>query len=151
MDLKEQAIVQFCLGIMRFATVGAIVLYCLIHIGSGGILFDCDGKTFHYKNESDFDIISEFNITGSVTVLKELFLKYSFDGWLVSIPVFAYAHILHQGIPALTHPIKEKHLLRGYFNLMFAILGVIYMGLGLVVVIWFRDCTHETCTMNWVS
>lgn len=150
LDLKEQAIVQFLLGIMRFATVGAIILYCLVHIGSGGLLTDCKGGSSQsFINTSD--VFPEENMTNATITLHELFLEYSFSGWMVSIPVFAYAHILHQGIPALTHPIKEKNLLRGYFNLMFIVLGVIYMGLGLVVTIWFRDCTQETCTLNWVS
>ena len=151
LDLKEQAFIQFLLGIMRFATVAAIILYCLVHIGMGTLLMNCDGSTPNVSSSLfDLDDFPEANISDGVTTVKELFIGYSFKGWLISIPVFAYAHILHQGIPALTHPIKEKYLLRGYFNLMFLVLGTVYMGLGLVVTLWYRDCTQETCTLNWV-
>ena len=151
LDLKEQAFVQFLLGMMRFATVGAIILFCFVHLVSGEILLNKDGDPEivpNYSNSStSFPEIELYNATETA---REVFLKYDFNGWLVSIPVFAYAHILHQGIPALTHPIKEKHWLGGYINLMFLVLGLIYMALGLVVSFWFREFTIETCTLNWV-
>ncbi len=41
-------------------------------------------------------------------------LVFNFDpkGWLVAVPVLTYAFIIHQGIPSLTHPIKQKQYLR---------------------------------------
>ncbi len=151
LDLKEQAFIQFFLGLMRFGTVGAIILYCLALFGMGDLLTECDGSQEHYPEiNSSSSSIPYYNLTNGTPSIKELFIDYSFNGWLVSIPIFVYAHILHLGIPALTHPIKEKHLLRGYFNVLFLVLAVIYMSLGLVVSIWFRECTLENCTLNWV-
>ena len=146
LDLKEQAIIQFILGLMRFFTIGAIVIYSVVHLAQGDVLINCDGTSLNISNGSHWD-----DLYNSTSTIKEIAVDFNFSGWLISIPVFAYAHILHQGIPALTHPIKEKHWLRGYFNLLFVILGVFYMVLGVTVSLWFKVCTSETCTLNWVS
>ena len=135
LDLKEQAIVQFLLGALRFITLGAIIIFCLVH------LFPGDPLDIKIKNETNY----------SITSLKEIATQFDFDSWIVSIPVFIYAHILHQGIPGLTHPIKEKKWLRGYFNLLFLTIAVLYMTLGIVGSLWFRDTVIETVTLNWVS
>ena len=143
---------MFLLGVMRFATVGAIILFCFVHLSVG--------KFFSTKMEIQrlFQTIAiplalflRLNYTMQLKPLE----KYSssvtlMDGLSQFLHVFAYAHILHQGIPALTHPIKKKHWLGGYINLMFLVLGLIYMALGLLVSFWFSKFTIETCTLNWV-
>lgn len=40
-DLKEQAILQMILGLLRFLTVGAIIVYALVKIAKGGDV--CEG------------------------------------------------------------------------------------------------------------
>ena len=137
LDLKEQAIIQFLLGVFRFVTVGAIIIYCLVHLfqHDSGVVCTRDSTTVdtqHYPK----------------TYLWE---NFDFSGWLLSIPVFSYAFILHQAIPALTHPVKEKKWLRGYFSALYIILGGTYLLMGLVVSLWFGHCLLETCTLNWVS
>ena len=141
LDLKEQAIVQFLLGALRFITLGAIIIFCLVHLFPGDLVIMDIGSVNETKSETNH----------SITSLKEIATKFNFDSWIVSIPVFIYAHILHQGIPGLTHPIKEKKWLRGYFNLLFLTIAVLYMTLGIVGSLWFRDTVIETVTLNWVS
>lgn len=140
LDLKEQAVIQFFLGIFRFVTVGAIVAYCIVHLSRHG---------------HDSELLCS-NVTNGIPIYSNLTDKrilghFEFSGWVLSIPVFSYAFILHQAIPALTHPVKEKKWLRGYFNALYLILGGTYLLMGLVVSLWFRDCLNETCTLNWVS
>lgn len=136
LDLKEQAIVQLILGLLRFFTLGAIILYSFIHLVRGETIGSCE--------VNDREI---YNFTS----IKDITFDFNFNGWVVGIPIYVYAFILHQGIPGLTHPIKEKKLLRGYFNILFLIVTIFYLVLGVVVSLWFRDCVNETCTLNWVS
>ena len=152
LDLKEQAILQMILGLLRFATITAIVLYSIVKLGQGGN--EC---TYMY-NSTDTDTIymAEFvahsnnSIRHGFEDLSKIVFRFDPVGWLVSIPVFTYAFILHQGIPALTHPIREKHLLRQMMVAMFGIATVSYLSLGVVVPLWFKANIQETCTLNWV-
>ena len=142
LDLKEQAIIQFLLGVFRFVTVGAIVIYCVVHLiqhGSEELL--CSNTTNHNTTTPKYSNLTD----------KSLLDHFEFSGWLLSVPVFSYAFILHQAIPALTHPVKEKKWLRGYFSALYLILGSTYLLMAIVVSLWFRDCLNETCTLNWVS
>ena len=158
LPLKEQLIVQVILGLLRFTAIGAIVLYCLAHLFSGDVIENCNNPLeepeFNIMNASDFSSnfslnfsISTFNATET---LKEVFLSFDGKSWMVSISIYSYAHILHQAIPALTHPIKKKEWLRGYFNALFLTLASMYLIMGLAGSFWFRDCINETCTLNWV-
>ena len=148
LDLKEQAIVQLILGLLRFFTLGAIIIYCFVYLVLGYTISSCDDVTPLRKNASlSFTDLYDLQLMST----KEILFHFDFNGWVVAVPVFIYAYILHQGIPGLTHPIKEKKWLRGYFNILFLTITVLYATLGVVVSLWFRDCTNETCTLNWVS
>ena len=152
LDLKEQAIVQFILGVLRFFTLGAIIIYCFIHLVEGDVIANCDKYIDVYDNISNGSgSIPMTKLYNATSTIKEIVVKFDFKGWVGSVPVFVYAFILHQGIPSLTHPIKEKNWLHGYFNLLFAVITAFYVLLGIVVSLWFRDCTNEICTLNWVS
>ena len=152
LDLKEQAIVQFILGVLRFATLGAIIIFCLAHSFMGKIIdIPFDAPTIIPHNETDNGSYIILNDTANVTSLTEIVTHFDFDGWVVAIPVIVYAYILHQGIPGLTHPIKEKHWLRGYFNILFVTITAFYLILGITGSLWFRDIVNETVTLNWVS
>ena len=154
LPLKEQAGVQFVLGVLRFVTLGAIIVYCLTHSLMGDVI---DGFANETRNCSDLSITDNHTLIFidddrlNVTSLIEIVTRFNFDGWVVGVPVIVYAYILHQGIPGLTHPIQEKHWLRGYFNLLFVTITALYLVLGITGSLWFRDIVNETVTLNWVS
>ena len=140
LSLKEQVIVQVGLGLLRFCTIGAIVLYCFIHLVQGNEVETC----------SDPNADDSSTVLNATLNFKDTFFKFEIKFWLISIPIFTYAHILHEAIPSLTHPVRQKKWLGPYFHALFIILGVSYMLLGLMASLWFRDCINETCTLNWV-
>ena len=144
LDLKEQAVVQMFLGFLRFLTVGAIIIYCIVRIIEAEN--KCDVDIAHYGNSTP----SVGNITQPPS-LKSFLVKFDFWSWTSAIPVFTYAFIIHQGIPSLTHPVKQKKHLRWLVVAMFSTAGICYFSLGIVVPIWFRADIQETCTLNWVS
>ena len=154
-DLKEQAFLQMILGLLRFATIAGIVLYSIVSIGEGGDGCPISDWTNDTRNESYWNLsnVSMWTLSRSSGYADFSDIVFRFDpkGWLVSTPVFAYAFILHQGIPALTHPIREKHLLRKLMVAMFSIATISYLSLGVVVPLWFKANIQETCTLNWVS
>lgn len=144
LDLKEQAIVQFLLGILRFVTLGAIILYCLLYMIKGYMVADCRDP-----------VPTKGNVSAgwykNVSTVEDMLFQFDFNGWVVSVPIFVYAVALQQGIVSLTHPVKQKNLLRSLFNTLFAVVISLYIVLGIVVSFWFRDGTNEICTLNWVS
>ena len=150
-ELKEQVIVQVALGILRFVTIGAIVIFCIANLIEYPNVCFCHDPWADDGNGSlsDFGVshVNECNVTTSI---ENTVTHFDGKAWLVAIPVFVYAHILHQGIPALTHPVKEKQWLRSYFSILFLVIAFVYMILGVTVSLWFRNCTVETCTLNWV-
>ena len=144
-DLKEQAILQTILGILRFSTIAVIVVYCIVKLSGGKNI--C---TFGNSSNATGNIsLSQENLTGFSDLSKIVF-RFDWMGWLVSIPVFTYAFIIHQAIPALTHPIKEKHFLRQLMMVMFGSAAFCYLALGIVVPLWFKATVLETATLNWV-
>jgi hypothetical protein len=151
LDLKEQAILQMILGLLRFATIAGILVFVIVRLGEGGS--ECTALL----NETNTTFQSVFGTTFTDNNsniwegdYSNVVFRFDAVGWLVSIPVFAYAFILHQGIPTLTHPIREKHLLRQLMVAMFSIATISYLSLGVVVPLWFQANTQETCTLNWV-
>lgn len=149
LSLKEQALIQLLLGLMRFGTLGGIIVYCLYYLVGGNVIIEnCENPVPHITNYTKN--VSYIDIEPVSMTMEEMATRFSFNGWVASIPVFVYAHILHQGIPGLTHPIKQKAWLGVYFHVLFLTIGLFYLALGLVVVLWFRDCINEVCTLNWV-
>ena len=158
LDLKEQAVVQMLLGLLRFATIAGILLYSVVKLAEG-------------ENDCVYTVTELFNVTNTTYLstpdtiyygddtreetgfgnLAKIVFRFDAVGWLVSVPVFAYTFILHQGIPSLTHPIREKHLLRQLVMAMFGVATVSYLSLGVVVPLWFKADVQETVTLNWVS
>ena len=151
LDLKEQAIVQMTLGMLRFATILAIILYSVVRLAEDEN--PCEGSyNGTHKNHSVTNPILE-NLTNvtKFSLANDLLFKFDWKGWVVAIPVFTFAYIVHQGIPALTHPIKQKQYLRWFMVSMFGVTAILYLALGVTVSLYFRGSIQETATLNWVS
>ncbi len=148
-DLKEQAIVQMILGLMRFITVLAIIIYCLVNLFQHNFKNKCRVDSLpSFSNEThNFDETSHLIMNATHMLPVRIF---DVPSWLSAIPVFTYAFILHQGIPSLTHPIRQKQYMRYLIIAMFVTAGVCYFSLGIFVSLWFDAYVQETCTLNWV-
>ena len=137
-DVKEQAFVQFVLGVMRFATVMAMVIYCVVRLAEGG--------------DACLDQLQDSNSTEPVNVAtSSSVVKFDPRGWLLAVPIIVYAFTFHTGISSLTHPIKHKRFLHWLVLSIYGAALLSYASLGLIVPLWFRAATQETSTLNWVS
>ena len=155
-DLKEQAFLQMILGLLRFVTIAGIVLYSIVYIAKGGDGCPIDSRDVNNTHNGSLWNMSNVSMwtlseSSGFADFSDIVFRFDPKGWLVSIPLFVYAFILHQGIPALTHPIREKHLLWRLMVAMFGIATLSYLSLGVVVPLWFKANVQETCTLNWVS
>ena len=148
LDLKEQAIIQFLLGIFRFVLLIAVTVYCLYHIISGDLITIDDIPPVGGINATDL-LLETSNL--SMTSAFDIVFHFDFKGWVIGVPVIFYAIMMHQGIPSLIHPIKEKHWLKWAFVLLFAIISCSYLIVSTLGALWFRDIINETFTLNWVS
>ena len=154
LELKEQAIVQMCLGLLRFLTVATIIIYCIVKlIQVGDICLPLGNETLSNTSATLNATTDYSNISHTVEPLKlrDIVIKFNWEGWLTSVPVFTYAFIVHQGIPSLTHPIKQKQYFRLLIGIVFASIAFSYFSLGIVAPLWFRASIQETVTLNWVS
>jgi amino acid permease len=161
LNLSEQALLHMTLGLLRFVTIAIIIFYCVVKLSIG--TNECDFTVTHNaslflnENSTDADFFTSDNtslfsaIEYGFSDLSRVVFRFDVKGWLVSIPIFTFALMIHQGIPALTHPIKEKHFLRQFMVAMFGIATISYLSLGVVVPLWFKANIQETCTLNWVS
>ena len=161
LDLSEQALLHMTLGLLRFVTIAIIVLYGVVKLSIG--INECSFSVQHNaslllgQNSTNLDFFPQDNTSLFTSIeygfsdLSRVVFRFDVKGWLVSIPVLAFALMLHQGIPALTHPIKEKHFLRQSMVAMFGIATLSYLSLGVVVPLWFKANIQEICTLNWVS
>ena len=142
LDLKEQAYFQMILGLMRFFTIGAIVLYCIVRLIQGGN--PCD-DIIDPSQHSNLSFVEPINVG-----IRSVVLKFDPRGWVVAVPVFTFSFLFHTGISSLTHPVKQKGYLHWLVIAMFISSLICYFSLGLTVSLWFRSSIQETCTLNWV-
>lgn len=149
-ELKEQVIVQVALGLLRFVTIGAIVIFSVANLAINHEICSCNNP-WDVDNSSKLYSESDTGACNLNYTDGEIVTRFTPKHWLGAIPVFVYAHILHQGIPSLTHPIKQKQHLWSYFTILFIMICFLYILLGVTVSLWFKDCTAETSTLIWVS
>ena len=155
LDLKEQVIVQVLLGSARFVTIFAIIIYSLVKLSQPGADDVCDGDYFPLLNEtgenhSYFPIYGDFNASRYFSY-EDIVVKFDPKGWIVSVPVFLFAFMLHSGISSLTHPVKQKKYIHWMLTAMFVTALMSFMTLGIIVPLWFKASVQETVTLNWVS
>ena len=155
LDLKEQVIVQVILGSARFVTIFAIIIYSLVKLSQSGGDDVCGGDYFPLlnetgKNHSYFPIYNDFNASRYFSY-EDIVVKFDPRGWIVSLPVFLFAFMLHSGISSLTHPVKQKKYIHWMLTGMFVTALLSFMTLGIIVPLWFKANVQETVTLNWVS
>ena len=136
LDLKEQVIFQVFFGLLRVLLISILVIYCIVNL---------------FQGNSSQEMLNGSNMTNAGNLESDVVFKFDWKGWLTAIPVMTYSYMVHQTIPALTHPIKEKKYLGWFMVCSFGFAGLCYLLLGVVVPLWFRDETQETVTLSWVS
>lgn len=137
-DIKEQSAVQVIVGILRFLTLTLIIIYCIVRLVGGG--------------DACWDELELTNTSTPVNVeMTAMVWRFDFRSWLVAIPVIVSAFLYHSGISSLTHHIEEKLSHHWLLVSVFMVSVVCYLGVGVVVPLWFRLATQEICTLSWVS
>ena len=136
LELTEQKFLQVLLGLMRFFTFGCLIVYSVANlISHPGYIPHNTTVTFNSSYHS----------------YSHLIMKFNFKGWILAIPIFVFAQVLHQGIPSLTQPIKAKRWLKVFFGAVFTSTTMLYLSLGVTMSLWFKDRIEETSTLNFVS
>jgi hypothetical protein len=154
LHLKELSIVQLFMGLLRFVTVGLIVLYTIVRAIQGGDGCIQTSAPPNSYNDSASTIDPFFNFSSNSSEIepyKDFVVRFDPKGWLSTIAVFSYAFIIHFGVASLTHPVKNKKHLRWMVGGMFSTALICYMGLGVVAPLWFKANVQETVTLNFVS
>ena len=154
LELKEQAIFQMCLGVLRFATVAIIIIYCIVKIAEVGDICDQAGNETQANTSLALNDTHDYSNTSTLVqsiTIHDIIFKFDWRGWLIAVPVITYAFTMHMGIPSLTHPIKQKQYLHWLILFTFGSVAFAYLSLGIVAPLWFRATIQETITLNWVS
>jgi len=153
MGLKEQVIIQMILGLLRILLLSMMLIYCLVRLVQGDS--ELQEKLFSQVFNSSLGDNRSNMTNGTAPLcyveLYDIVVKFNWKGWLTAVSVMMYTHTVHQGIPTLTHPIREKKYLRQFIVGTFSFVGLCYLSLGVFVPLWFRSKTQGTATLSWVS
>ena len=128
LELKEQAVVQVVMALVRFAIIGSMIVYSIV-VEVRSPETSCD--------------VGQNVTSASWTGLQ-------WNGLLAALPVFVFAQMLHVGIPTLSEPIRNKSKLARIFWSVFGCTTIIYGLLGVAVAIRFKSDVNEVCSLNWV-
>ena len=148
LNLREQVIVQVTFGVLRYLTVCIIVVYCIVRLFQGGD--GCQEVGRLLPNQTNEVPEALYNSTRHISY-EDIVFKFDPLGWMVSVPVYVYAFMIHSGVSTLTHPIRQKQYLHWMLLTNFALALACLMSLGLVVPLWFKASVQETITLNWVK
>jgi len=153
MGLKEQVIIQMILGLLRILLLSMMLIYCLVRLVQGDS--ELQEKLFSQVFNSSLGDNRSNMTNGTAPLcyveLYDIVVKFNWKGWLTAVSVMMYTHTVHQGIPTLTHPIREKKYLRQFIVGTFSFVGLCYLSLGVVVPLSFRTKTQGVATLSWVS
>ena len=156
LDLNEQLIVQVILGLARYIAIGAILIYCIVRLIQGGDACEefivhrnmtSGNRTTHHghMHTSHFIYAQESHLS-----FEDIVVKFDPVGWIISIPVFVYAYMIHSGVSSLTHPIKQKKYLPWMLGVNFSTAVLWLLSLGIIVPLWFKAGVQEIVTLDWV-
>eukprot|EP00731_Ephydatia_muelleri_P006574 Em0003g822a len=123
------------------------ILYCLVKLAESPLI---EHTIPSNSTSNQSGPVVNATCSGPQTSSRNFVLDFSVVGWVLSIPVFTYAQMLHPGIPSLTHPIKQKKGLHWFMAAIFGTTLFCYMTLGIVMSLWFRGDINETASLNWV-
>ena len=157
MNIKEQAVIQAIFGLLRFLMIGMILVYCIVKLFEGGDICQETLISTNNPNQSNATISCSIeetvqNVTAENLIqMHEIIARFDWKSWLIAIPVFTYPFMLHLGIPGLTHPIGKKKYLWQFILCTYTFLALVFLCLGGVVPLWFRNETQEAVVLNWVS
>ena len=149
LDLNEQVVVQVILGLLRYIAIGAIIIYCIVKLSQGGDI--CEERALLQNYTSHVQSSDRLHNFTRYISFKDIVVKFDPTGWVISIPVFIYAFMIHSGVSSLTHPIRQKNYLNWMMLINFASAHVCLLTLGIVVPLWFKASVQETVTLDWVS
>ena len=157
MNLKEQAVIQAIFGLLRFLMIAMILVYCIVKLFEGGNICKETQIGTSNPNQSNVTVSCSIeetvqNVTAENLIeMHDIIARFDWKSWLVAIPVFTYPFMLHLGIPGLTHPIGKKKYLWQFILCTYTFLALVFLCLGVVVPLWFRNETQEAVVLNWVS
>ena len=122
--LPEMRILQTVIGILRFATFGAMMIYSVV-------------TTVEGEDEKEAGTARWF--------------QFSFNGLTAAIPTIVYALITVVALPSITGPVANKNgLIKMWMGII--ITASSFCGiLGLTVAIRFKHHVNEIASLNWVS
>ena len=155
-ELREQMIVQVTLSVLRFVTIAAVTVFSAVNLITAGNICTC-GSPWNESNFTSIDYAASYeldddfltcNITDS---FHDIVTHFDARAWIISIPVMVAALNFHQGIPALMNPVKQKQHLGKLMHILLVVITMMYLSIGVVLSLWWKNCISEICTLNWVG
>ena len=137
--------------------IAMILVYCIVKLFEGGNICKETQIGTSNPNQSNVTVSCSIeetvqNVTAENLIeMHDIIARFDWKSWLVAIPVFTYPFMLHLGIPGLTHPIGKKKYLWQFILCTYTFLALVFLCLGVVVPLWFRNETQEAVVLNWVS
>lgn len=132
LELKEQAIFQVTISILRFCVILFMIGYSIVSIVSS-------------VGEESY---SHTSISNATTQDND-YTRFHLNGFLATIPVIVYAQMLQASIPSLTQSISNKSHLVFFYSTVFLAITLFYGAVGVAVALYKKNDVKQLCTANW--
>ena len=130
LELKEQAIFQVIMAILRFGVILSMTVYSVVS----------------FVNEDSHSRTSNATVTFHEDIP---YTRFNLNGFLATVPVIVYAQMLETSIPSITQPISNKRGLVFLYSAVFLSTTLLYGTLGVAVALYKQNDVKELCTANW--
>ena len=137
------------MSILRFVIVGALLAFVIGNLISAGDICTCT-QPWRQTNNTTF-LSDDDGVCNVTSTLTDMMLHFRFESWGALLLVLAVGYTVHPALPVLMHPLKQKQHLGKLIHAVFISFGLLYLLIGVIIPLWWKDCINENCTLNWVS
>ena len=147
--IKQQAAIQVIMSILRFVIVGALLVFVIGNLISAGDICTCT-QPWRQTNNTTF-LSDDDGVCNVTSTVADMMLHFRFEAWGALFLLLAVGYTVHPALPVLTHPLRQKQHLGKLIHVVYILFGLLYLLIGVIIPLWWKDCINENCTLNWVS
>ncbi|KAL5250029.1 hypothetical protein ACHWQZ_G015939 [Mnemiopsis leidyi] len=126
MDVKTMKPFQIALSFSMQFTIAMGIIHCIYGLAVGNVAND-EHKTPHPTR----------------------FFSFSFDSFVNMVPIVVYSQVLHEGIPMIAQPARDKTKLHKLFAGALTFACMVYLTFSVLTALRFREDVASTASLNW--
>ncbi|XP_063686906.1 uncharacterized protein LOC134820452 isoform X2 [Bolinopsis microptera] len=125
MDVSTMKPFQIALSFIMQFTIGVGIIHCIYGLATGNI---ADGE--HQPHPTRF-------------------FAFDFTSFVNMVPIVVYSQVLHEGIPMIAQPARDKKNLHKLFAGALSFACTVYLTFSILTALRFREDVAATASLNW--